>query len=577
MIAALLSTLRWTLSLGAKFGRAIPGHTLTVVLLTLVSQIATLLASFMPLKVVILLGSEGIPRYFPPQFAQINRDALIGALSVATLACFLLYLLAEKLITQITEHGTKRLLLKSHKLVLFENQDEIAANAYQRYSRALAGGVFVTLALGGLGVFYPAITVVMLGYVALSLLVMMLLQQVSAGFRERLETRLIPTLNLFSGIGFFIAFGYLVADFIFWTPPGVIIAIVSLLASRQIMQRLAGGIGDVAMLQGQRAKLDALFFHGRVLLPQQQRADKTMWPLLKPSQRNNWLRLVLTELTDRTPDKLESTWHQLGLPNVAGLRVQADGECYLVKLFETNRSSLALHEATLLAENLQNLPAPRWIGATKVQRYQCVLYALPAGEHPTLRRAKKALAQTKTRLLVVEPSPTLIQRFQRSRPMLWQRLDSTFWERLKVAANGTHQYETVAQFLSRLPALMQELRTLPLAIVNPENHQDALWIQEDGVPVLTNWGAWSLEPIGAGWLDKPERLPLLAPALVKAAEQRTALSSVSTKQSELAALAFALERECNRQRFVQALELLPLLLERLTPLEEPQTTEDAAP
>lgn len=563
MIAAMLTTVRWILSLGAKFGREVPFYTLAIVLLTLVSQVATLLASFLPLKVVILLGSERIPRYFPPYFAELDRDVVIAALSIATVGFFLAHLLSERLIAWVTARATRQLMGKSHKMVLFENQDDVAANAYQRYSRALAGGVFVLLAVLGLAIFYPGMSWVVVGYAALVLLALALLYATSAMLRERLESKLTATLGLIGGIGFFVAFGYLVADFIFWSPPGVIVAIVSLLLSRQLMIRATGMVGDLAILQQQRVKLDALFFHGKVLLPQQLRADKTLWPLLEPERREQWVRLVLVELLGNSPDALKIEWHQLGMPNVAGLRVWADGDGFLIKLFETYRSSLALHEATLMGEALKALPGLPWVGITQVQRYHCLVHALPNGKAPALRQAKKLVIPLKTRLLAVEPSSPLIERYQRSKPMLWQRLDGSTWERLKVAANTPEQRDQVEAFLTKLPALLQQLKALPLAVVNPDAHQDAVWIPKNSPPLLTNWGAWSLEPVGAGWADKPQMLPLLTPALKEAEQTRPSLANVSPEQAELAALAFALEREYNRQRFVQALDLLPELLERL--------------
>lgn len=64
-MVTVLRSLRWLLSLGKKIGRVAFGHTLLIVCLTLVSQVAALLAAFLPLKVVILLGSEGILSTFP--------------------------------------------------------------------------------------------------------------------------------------------------------------------------------------------------------------------------------------------------------------------------------------------------------------------------------------------------------------------------------------------------------------------------------------------------------------------------------------------------------------------------------
>src|SRR5699024_6821580 len=162
-----LSSLKWLKSLSAKVFRVVPGGTSFIVFMTLISQITAMLASFIPLKVVIMLGSDGIPRYFPASFAQLDRDVLIAELSVGMLGFFVLHLLAEKSIAWVTGISTSRLLEKSQKLVLFENQDELAANAYHRYSRALASGVFILLALTGLGWFYLSMSLAIVGYLAM--------------------------------------------------------------------------------------------------------------------------------------------------------------------------------------------------------------------------------------------------------------------------------------------------------------------------------------------------------------------------------------------------------------------------
>lgn len=575
MIVPTLQTIRWTLSVGSRFGRVVPLHTLSIVLLTLVSQLSTLLASFLPLKVVILLGSEHIPRYIPDVFARMGLNPLIIALSAATVGFFLLVLLAERLIDWTTDRATRRILKQSQKMVLFENQDESAANGYQRYSRALAGGVFVLLGLLGFLYVYPAIFGVMLAYSALALGVTLLLYRTSDSFREQLENKPLPKLKLIGGVGFFATFSYLIADFMLLAPPSFIVAIVSLLASRQIFQQATNATADLVALQKQRLKLDALFFHGKALFPEKLREDKTLWPLLQPQRREDWIRPVLAELLGREPGELETSWRQLGIPNVAALKVLEGDNAYLLKLFEHNRSALALHESTLMGESLQSLPGLPWIGATLVGKHHCLVYSLPAGETPPPHQIKELAIPLKTQLLAASPPETLALRFRRSRPMVWQRLQEMSWERLQLTADTSRQQNEINTFLEQLPALLQELKSLPLALFNPDMQPDSFWLPEDGPPLLINWGRWSLEPVGSGWPS--QLLSLLEPALAEAAKQRPSLARFSPVKAELAALAFALEQECNRHCFVQALELLPLLLERLSLCESRQPEAKLVP
>ncbi|WP_287123971.1 hypothetical protein [Chromohalobacter sp.] len=565
---AIAKVLRWVLSLGAKFFRVVAVHTVTIVFLTLVSQVSTLLASILPLKVVILLGSDSIPRYFPQFFVGMGRDALIGSLSIATLGFFLVHLFSERLIERVTSIATSRLLAKSHKMILFENQDQVAASAYQRYSRALAGGVFITLALLGLGYFYFDVVLVLLSYVLIVFLMLWVAYEKSSVIRERLDSKLRNFLNVAGGIGFFVSFGYLVSDFIFWSPPGFIVAIVTLILSRQVMARIVGGVVDLAALRQQSVKLDALFFHGKALVSQSDRQDRTMWPLLHKQARNQWVSVVLGEFLGQNVEYVTCFWHQLGQANVAGLNVFCNGHIYLIKLFEVNRSSLALHEATLMGEGMKNIPSPRFVGVTKVQKFHCVVYAIPSGHKPEAREFKPLALSLRTQLLAVETPESTCHRYKRSRPMLWQRLDASLIERLGVAITCTDQQVVLNSFLNALPSLSKILQGLPLVLHQPDLARDMVWVSDDDTPLMLNWGRWSLEPVGAGWPEGEAGLSQLCLAIREASETRPALRLVEPKDAELAALAFALERECSRQRYVQALELMPLLLERLNSCKE---------
>lgn len=572
MLFDVMVGLRWNASLGVKFLRVVPYSTLAIVLLTLVSQIAMLLASFLPLKVIIMLGSDGIPRYFPSFLAALERDVLIGVLSAGTVGFFLVYLVAEKMIEGVTQYAATRLLAKSQKMVLFENQEALAASSYQRYSRALASGVFAGLAFLGLGWFYPEMSLIMLGYFAFILLLLWQGARYSTGVRERLESRLVQLMNVAALTGFFVAFGYLVIDFVFFNPPGVIIALVSFLLIRQAMQRAASMIADLTLLYRQKPKLNALFFHGQVFQPLQIDPKKSLWPLLMPDARQLWVADVLNAVAGEASGTLKTSWHQLGNPSVVGLRALRGDQQFLLKLYESNRSSLALHEADLMTELPKHLPSARWLGTVPVEKFHCLVYQLPPGERPELPKVGIQAQQLRDALLATSPRPEVVQRYMRSKAMLWQRLDQEALERLELAVTIADQQHSLAVLQAQLPLLRKLLEALPLTVLNIEMNQDTIWIPavEEGKiaePILLSWGVWTLEPIGAGWPEAENFLVKLEDALLAGAAKRSELTNIKKEQVELAALTFALERECNRQRYNQALELIPRILERMIALE----------
>lgn len=561
MIREVAKSLRWMLSLGGKFARVVPLQTFTIVGLTLVSQVSALLASFLPLKVVILLGSERLPRYLPDSWSVLEREVLIGLLCLGALGGYLVYLFTERLILHITSRGTQRLLLRSHKMALFENQDELAQEAYLSFTRALAGAVFISLALLGLGIFYPQMALLLLGYLLLAALLLGLLQRQAEGVRQVLQRRLTAVLAVTASLGFFAAFAYLVADFIFWTPPGVIIGIIALLLTRQVMQRLAAMVGDLVSLQRQQIKLDVLFFHGKVFMPALPGDKSEFWGLLTVQQRQAWVAEMLREFTPWRQGPLHVQWQQSGVANIASLLVNTEIGRFYIKLYDSNRRTFALHESTLLMERPAHLPALSLLGATQLGGMQCLLYVLVDGEFVSPRVAKKLQKSLLTGFMSVAPSDALRQRYMRSRPLLWQRLRVSLLERMQVAVADDEQQQGLDALLACLPQLNGLLQQLPLWIATPDTGPTHLYRGADNQVVLLNWSRWYMEPVAAGW--PMARLDDLPAVLLQVQAVRKDMEGVSVRHLELAALSAALEVSCNAQRYTDAMALLPNLLSHL--------------
>ncbi len=559
MIGASIETLRWLASLGAKFARVAPGPTVVAVLATLVSQVAVLLAFFLPLKVLILLGSDGMPRYFPPVFEQFDRDRLVIWLSIATGVFYVLHLLAERVMSASSERGTSLLLQRSQKLVLFENQSEIAGKGYQRYSQALAGGFFSIVAVAAIFFIYLELAILLL---AISMLVALIWggTQFFEESREVLARHLSQFLNIAGAIGFLVVFAYMVLDYLFGSPPGLLLAIISLLLSRQFLTRSAASIMAIVGLHQQRTKLDALFFHGKALLPKFEPVEKGIWALLHPDRRPAWVREVLAELDLEAGNSTECDWFQPVEANTALMRVPGDARLLWVKLYDARRLSFAQHEANLLGEGHGRLIAPSYLGGARVSDSHCHVLATPVGSVVADSDFKAAAERVRTDLLKVEPGSGLVQRYLRSHPLLWQRLDTGVFQRLKIAARP-REMSQLEDLIDNLEALSEELKRIPLGVLNPKVTRDSIFVADDGDMLLLDWGRWRLEPVGAGWPVK--RIAGLASALEEAAAVRAALATVETRQLELAALTYEILKCCKRQRYVEALGLVPQIRKRI--------------
>lgn len=571
MINRSLTVLRWCLSLGKKFIIVAPWATLAVIVTTLVSQVGLMLSAFLPLKIVILLGSDRIPRYFPASFADIDRPVLLAGLSLATVGAFVAHVAAERLSVWSSEYGARALLARSQKMALFENQDELAQSSYQRYSRALAGAFFAALVFGLLAVIYPKMALVLGAYVVLAVLGVRLIWQWNESFRDNLESNLGQVIAMTANVGFMVGFLWLVIDFVALSPPGMLVAIISLLFSRLALQRLGGFITELAGLNRQRVKLDALYFHGKALMPDTQSGLDTFWPLLQPGRRWWWIQPVLEEiggLEQGTGGELDPDirWHQLRVRQVAALSVDRPGaERFLVKLFGRSCRRIALHEATLLGSGIKRLPASPWLGTTLVDGYQCHVFDLDQHQSlPSPTKARKHLLEVAETLLAVEPPTSLLHRYQRSRLQLHQRIQTSWFETLAVAATS-RTCELIEWLKSQQPQMCQYLLQLPPVIVNPDMVAEHLLIHDKQV-VAVHWGDWRVEPLGCGWPVGTVNLQVLPAALKRAARLRPELGDCHPLAVGMAALLYALERLIVRERLSDAIDLLPRLEEHLKQL-----------
>ncbi|UTF59551.1 hypothetical protein [Gilvimarinus sp. DA14] len=522
-----------------------------------------LLAFLLPLKVLILIGSEGLPHYLPKNLIPLERDTLILCLSIATPGFFVLHLIAERLLRLISDSGAKRLLTQSRKVVLFENQDDIAASSYRRYAEALSNAVFIACVWLAVAVFFPPLCLFLIGYTAICTMSIALVHKCSKPLRERIDENLVPLTQVLTAIGFLLAFLLLVVQFLSGAAQGFLFAIISLLLTRQAFTRTNQLVSAIVNLHNNRRKLNALFFAHHTL-SQKDEKQFQFWSLFVLESREHWLRSFLLEHLAINPQRLSIYWHQTGVNEVVALEVDAldDKEerigRYLLRLYGRTPSLLASHEATLLfEESSKDLPALPLLAAGPVEKWHCHLFALPDNCTPVApgKHSEAYLAA----LWSFDPPEDLTDRYARSHPILWQRLDADVFERLYMAASD-QQRPLVHQLEELLPDMLARLRNLPLAMVNPEVNANTLLQDGEGKLWISAWGRWALEPLGSSWPIAPKSLQNISHALQQASKQRPALKSVDVQAVILAALLFQFDRLCTRQLYLDALALIPRLL-----------------
>lgn len=567
MLVNLKMPVRWFISLSAKFSRVALGQTAITVVSSLLSQFSMLAATVLPLKLILLLGSETIPTYFPGFLVAIGRDPLIWWLSLIAVASYLFHLFAERLVGVSISKGVRRILTNTYKITLFANQEEVARRGFRSYTAVLSNGFFACLALSIIAVIYWQSAVLILMFALISLLLSAILSACLERVSFWFEAFFSQAVGLFSNFGFLLVFVWMVADFVLEGGPSPLVAIFTLLLARQIGVRLQNAIVEIRNLNTQRVKLEALFFHGKVFLREQEGPSESAWKLFEAENKHNWLSSISREIVD-AKEFLSWQWNQSGLHNVIMLAAQSDSsqKAYLLKVFDTSSSVLGVHEATLLYEVCDDFPALRLLNATQIDGYNCLLFDQSRFEKAEPSEAESLHLSVKSRLLAIDPLPELRNRYCRSHPILPQRLGEHIIDRLSKVAE-VQQHHFVVALGEVLDLLQRKLSTLPLVVVNQDLRSENLLKAESGEICLVNWGTWALEPLGSSWPLKPSLFLKLEDAAFNAAKKRPEITRFPLALLELSAISFEFEQRTKRQLYASAIELIPELLSRLDELE----------
>ncbi len=557
---------RWSVSLGGKLFRVVPGFTLGSIAATVLAQLFLLVGFLLPLKVVLLLGSDHVPGYFPAFLREWGRDWLIVTLSAASVLFYLLHLLSGKLVETSSVAASKRLLLKSKKMALFDNQDEIASKGYQRYTQSLAGVCFVSICLVGMLFFYSKLAVAIVLYMALGFVSVVVFLSVFSSLAERFSRSLGTLPKIIGSVGFLVAFGFIVFDHLFGAAPGLLTSVVSLILARQLYGRASGVIGDIHGLYSQKAQLSALFFHGRVFPPQIKSEHRGIWSLLEPNARKAWLQALLQEVAGCPVQNIRMGWCDIGVPDVYCFLVsgQAEGfeKRFLIKLFNVNRNAWAKHEATLLTAE-PRLPSLPLVSINVVEGLNCHIFDATGYSPCEKAETSRVLPDFRASLSECMPSADLAASYIRTRPLIWQRLDQSMIMRVQYLLDAKVDGEVVERLIDALPIIEGELSTLPLAFSLPDIRPGMLWRSPDGCYVVSHWSRWDLEPLGSRWPYADEREVQVEDQLGRLKIKRPDCKSVTVSQVRLSALFTELEVRIQRARYGDAYLLMSPILFQL--------------
>lgn len=105
----------WLASLYKKVARITLSRTCAIIFLIILSNISLVLAFFLPLKTLILVGSESTPSYMVGLIEGFEKDDYIIGLSTCAIIFYALYYICTHLSTKFINQGAQSLVKKQKK------------------------------------------------------------------------------------------------------------------------------------------------------------------------------------------------------------------------------------------------------------------------------------------------------------------------------------------------------------------------------------------------------------------------------------------------------------------------------
>lgn len=567
-----ISAWSWLFSVIRAFLSKRSATTVAVICASVLSRIAKLLAFFLPLKVILLAGSSGVPRYLP--FVDpAHKMEWIAGLTAGAFASYALMLAMDALVRRWSEDAGAEIHQEANELVVFMNQQAEAESYYMRFCQVCAGMVFVALGMLVLCVvdlrLALFLTVLVAAQFVFSAFVMSGPDDVNPGaFRRFIEENLGGYLSVLSSLNFLSGFLVILAPFLGTGGEGnILMAILSIVIVRQVLANLSAVVKGTVELSEDRHKINALVFREYQLEKVEHRLQKTLRELFHRSARYVRIREEL-ERCGRPSAGLTVAWVDPFVRGVSLFDISTGGEDrggtahYQLQVFPPSQLHQMENEDFLFRSlSRPRLKAPALVTSFAEGPFECRIYEHGTGAGVSAGAWWECYRGLLEHYWSCLPPRGLVSAFSASHPPFHKRLSDEMAGRLNVAVDTEAEEALHAAFQSQLPSIRDWISTLPLYVHNPDINRYGVVHTGDGDVRVMHWGRWTLEPVGA-FLPRGIDESALAAMLGKARRERGDIpDGLTPGQLILVSQCRQLEDEIGRERHKSALQLLPAILD----------------
>ena len=462
----------WAIRVIARLMRVSSRTTVLTLACNTTVRITRLLTFLLPLKVILLAGSNGMPSAFRTFLAEDQRQEGIIILSLVAILSYIVTLFLENRSKRLSEKGSQQLLAHSGVMWVVSNQTEQASRFFSRFLQVCSGMLFLIAALVVMAILNIPLTGFLIALiVCFFLMTAWLMERTSASRLFLLQKKITKDtgayLNLLSSIAFLTSFLIIIYPFILGYESNVLVALVSFILMRQLLSAFVDSVKNILVLFSQRHLIDTLLFSERVMTPVEGRGEQATRNLFTRREREQTLAEELADLVE-PGDKIRID------PLDASVRQALE---FTITLTNETMSSRVLRQRVFppqIQSRLRNedllfeLVDRDAIGAPPlVRRYfhgehECVITDVGLGDNPRAQDWSQVRLSHLETVWALEPPAALASIYAASHSYLHQRLTDALISRMEFALTSQSGEEILTDFVHRLPQFRDRIARLPL-------------------------------------------------------------------------------------------------------------------
>ena len=555
----------WYSAVMGRLTRVRPVTTITLVLSSVISQLARMLARLLPLQVILLAGSNGVPHYFEPFLAPDHKTIGLVVLTAATVVCIAANLILDAIADKLSETGSRQVVEEANDIVVTDQIQQARAS----YVRAT--GIAGDLVL-------PTVCFIVIGFIDIWLLLVLFasflvafvftawalrgnLYEVHRPFASFIRSDPRAYLSVLSILSFIIGFLFLLVPFLTGSDANVVLAMVAVTFLRRCLGSLSSAFSSAAKF-GQRAhEVNALVFRQHRTLRAERPESRTLREMFARPQRHTQAKRELSRL-DRGATSIQTQWYDPlnGVPSFSIDAIDASGvhSRYVERIFSrANISKLDSEEFLFRHVPREALFAPEFLTRFENMPFECQISELGGLARPvpphSWSEVQVAIVEA---LWSLKPPGALVDAYRASHTQLHERLDVELFNRVSIAISSERDEQAFGSFIAGLPQILADLRALPLYIGNAGIELRNVLQRETGEPLILNWSRWSIEPFGTGQLPARGDANALAAMLDRIRSRRNDVpAALGPEKILLAATCAELERAIERGMYQWGLRL----------------------